>query len=271
MSTRDVAVSFPYPGTIRLACPSLFGDPEHPNCRKFLERVFLAREIKEIRIGGRDVPVAELHYCPRTFRLQDVVKVVTSLLAPESARPSCETHLTAAVETARFPGPQPAAPIDGPLRIAPMRTARDFRGVVRYFRHGSTVSGWEIVSESRGRLRLRNQVLLRRSPLCWALERELTSVLGIVRFKTNPLTGTVLLHHDSRRLTSQQVIEILDAVLARVELPSAPDQPDTNLPVCTVSLPVAAAAQFAAPALLPAAAVLFVYSSVPTFNCTFRD
>ena len=266
MNTRDVAVSFPYPGTIRLVCPSVFGDPEHSNCRKFLERVFLAREIKDISIGGTDVPAAELHYCPRTFRLQDVVKVVTSLLAPESARPSCETHLTAVVETARFPGPQPAAPTDGSLRIAPLQTARDFRGVVRYFRHGSRVCGWEIVSELRGRLRLRNQVLLRRSPLCRALERELTSVLGIGRFKTNPLTGTVLLHHDPRHLCSQQVIEILDAVLARVELPAAPDQPDTNLPVCTVSLPLAAAAQFAAPALLPAAAVLFVYSSVPTFK-----
>ena len=248
---RDIAVSFPSPGTIRLESRSLFGDPDHPNCRKLLERVFQAREIKGITISSTDSPRAELHYCPRTFRLKDVVKVVTSLLAPEPAQRSCEAFLQEAAEPGRPSSPQPAAATDKPLRIAPSQTARDFRGVVRYYRHGSVVSGWEFVSELPGRLRLRNLVLLRRSPLCRAVERELTSVLGIGRFKTNPLTGTLLLNHDPQQLSREQVIEILDAALIRVEPPATPDQPDTNLPVCTVSLPLAAAAQFAAPRSCP--------------------
>ena len=184
MSTRDITVSFPSPGTIRLESRSLFGDPDHPNCREFLERVFQAREIKGITISGTDSPRAELHYCPQTFRLKDVVKVVTSLLAQESAQRSCEAFLQEAAVSDHPSSPQPAAATDKPLRIAPSLTARDFRGVVRYYRHGSVVSGWEFVSELPGRLRLRNLVLLRRSPLCRAVERELTSVLGIGRFKT---------------------------------------------------------------------------------------
>ena len=252
MSTRNIAVSFPSPGTIWLESRSLFADPDQPNCRQFLERVFQAREINAITISGTVSARAELHYCRRTCRLREVVSVVTRLLAPESARRPLEALSSNAT--------------DKPLRIAPSQTARDFKGVVRYFRHGSVVSGWEIVSELHGRLRLRNLVLLRRSPLCRAVERELTSVLGIGRFKTNPLTGTVLLHYDTRQLSGEQVIEILDAALTRVEAPAAPDQPDTNLPICTVSLPIAATAQFAAPALLPVAALLFVYSSVPTFK-----
>ena len=246
MSMRDIAVSFPSPGTIRLESRSLFEDPDHPNCRELLERVFQAREIKGITISGTDNPRAELHYCPRTFRLEDVVKVVTSLLAPEPAQRSCEAFLQEAAGPGRPSSPQPAAATDKSLRIAPSQTARDFRGVVHYYRHGSVVSGWEFVSELPGRLRLRNLVLLRRSPLCRAVERELTGVLGIGRFKTNPLTGTLLLNHDPQQLSREQVIEILDAALIRVEPPATPDQPDTNLPVCTVSLPLAAAAQFAA-------------------------
>ena len=38
------------------------------------------------------------------------------------------------------------------------------------------------------------------------------------------------------------------------------------MPICTASLPFAATAQFAVPALLPAAAVLFAYTSIPTFQ-----
>jgi heavy metal translocating P-type ATPase len=266
MSTRDIAVSFPSSGTIRLETRSLFGDPDHPNCRKFLERVFHAREIEGITIDGTESPRADLHYCQRTFRLQEVVKVLTSLLVPNSAQRPFETLLHKTAEPNYLPTAESLNANDKPLRIAPSQTARDFRGVVRYYRHGSVVSGWKIVSELHGRLRLRNLVLLRRSPLCRAVERELTSVLGIGRFKTNPLTGTLLLHHDPRLLSRQQVIEILDAALIRVEPPATPDQPETNLPICTVSLPLAAAAQFAAPVLLPAAAALFVYSAVPTFK-----
>ena len=39
-----------------------------------------------------------------------------------------------------------------------------------------------------------------------------------------------------------------------------------NLPVCTVSIPLAAAAQFAVPPLLPVAAVVFAYTSIPTLK-----
>ena len=52
------------------------------------------------------------------------------------------------------------------------------------------------------------------------------------------------------------MIEILDAALAGAEQPATPDELDLHLPICTASLPLAAAAQFVAPPLLPAAAVV---------------
>jgi heavy metal translocating P-type ATPase len=115
-------------------------------------------------------------------------------------------------------------------------------------------------------LRLRNPILFRKSPLCRAIEHELMGVDGIDRFSAHPITASVLVHFDPRRLTRTAIIEILDGALAEAERPAAPDAPELHLPLCTASIPIAATAQFAAPALLPAAALLYVYTSVPTLK-----
>jgi Cu2+-exporting ATPase len=73
-------------------------------------------------------------------------------------------------------------------------------------------------------------------------------------------------HFDPRQLNRLQLIEILDAALAVAEAPPAPDRPDLHLPICTASIPLAASAQFVATPLLPAAALLYAYTSVPTFR-----
>ena len=267
-STADIAVSFPHPGIIRLVSRSLFSDPDNPTCQRLLEHIFQSREITRVELRGGDAPHAELLYCPRTIELDDLVEEIAERI--EIARPLSKQALPIAANVQEWgdlssveePEPSPS----NSLRISPSFTARDFRGVVRYHRHGLLVSGWEVISELPGRLRLRNLVLFRRSPLCRTLERELTSVQGIDRFKTSPVTGTVLLNHDPEHLTSGQIIEILDGVLARADQPASPDRPDMNLPACTASIPLAAAAQFAVPPLLPVAAVVFVYTSIPTLK-----
>jgi heavy metal translocating P-type ATPase len=152
------------------------------------------------------------------------------------------------------------------LTVASASTARDRTGAVRYFRHGSVVTGWEIKRDHPGRLRLKNPVLYRRSELCQAIERELVGILGIDQYKTSSLTCTVQVDYDPRQLSKLQVIEILDSVLSSTEHPSSLDKPDLHLPVCTASLPIAAAAQFAFPPLLPVAAAVFAYTSIPTFK-----
>ena len=67
--------------------------------------------------------------------------------------------------------------------VAAAATTRDKRGVVRYYRHDSVVTGWQIKSESPGRLKLKNPVLYRKNDLCQAIERELMSVLGIDKYR----------------------------------------------------------------------------------------
>ena len=92
-------------------------------------------------------------------------------------------------------------------------------------------------------------------------------VLGVDRFSTNSITCTVLVNYDARQLSRTQVIEILDAALMDAEQSRrSAIKLDVHLPVCTASIPLAAYSQFVVPPLLPAAAVLYAYTSIPTLK-----
>ena len=105
------------------------------------------------------------------------------------------------------------------VTITSVTPVRDANGEIRYFRHGTIVTHWEIKHELPGRLRLKNPVIHRKAELCQAIERELMGVLGIDYFKTNPLTSTVLVQYDRKQLSRDQIIEILETALAQRRAP----------------------------------------------------
>jgi len=254
--------------------------------------------------GSGEIPRAELGFCPRTYTLKEVVDRVTRLLNPGKAQ-SRPVHTRKARTSNRLWGPNGHAAGSNGLTssnghvtgsnghagsngqiahsdpssssahsavdhvgvtITSITPTRDVNGEIRYFRYGTIVTHWEIKHELPGRLRLKNPLLHRKRELCQAIERELTGVLGIDYFKTNPLTNTVLVQFDRRQLNRNQIIEILETALVNAEHPTERDKLDMHLPVCTALVPFAATAQFAAPVLLPVAAVLFAYTSIPTFK-----
>jgi heavy metal translocating P-type ATPase len=284
MSPLDISVSFPSAGVIRLRSRSLFGDTENPTCRRFLERIFQVEEISNVSITGGDIPEADLYYCPKKFSLRAVVQRVVALLgqgtAADSGRPSAN-HAEQPSRSKRVNEPRGASrPADGgqssryptgrpDAAVAPVSSLSiedDDGCTILFYRQDLRVSDWQIKSDLPGRLRLKNPVLFRKQSLCQAIERELMGVLGIDRFSTNTLTSTVLIHYDPHELTRTQVIEIVDAALAGAEQPASPDKLDMHLAVCTASIPLAATAQFAAGPLLPAAAALYAFTSIPTLK-----
>ena len=265
MSTRDLAVSFPSRGVILLQSKDLFADADGPTCRRFLECVFQAEEIAQVTITGGNAPQAELRYCPRTWTLPSVVQRVIAFLKPSSENGKAHTNGHAAPAVSQRGHHPSHDEVRGPL-VPKTASARDKKGVVRYYRHDAIVTGWEIVSEQPGRLKLKNPVLYRKNELCQAIERELVSVLGVDKYKTGSFTCAVQIDYDPRQLSKWQLIEILDSALAGAEHPTKLDKLDLHLPACTASLPLAAMAQFAVPALLPVAAVVFAYTSIPTFR-----
>ncbi|MBV8233077.1 MAG: heavy metal translocating P-type ATPase [Planctomycetaceae bacterium] len=286
MNSLDLSVSFPSQGVILLQSRSLFGDADHPTCQQFLERVFQAEEITNVTIRGGNAPQAELRYCSRTSTLRDVVKRVTSFLSQgaefgkAAANGHADGHADGPINGHAKPNGHAgahgdhaphfghAAPRAGARvpQVAGAITARDRRGIVKYYRHDTVVTGWEVKAESRGRLHLKNPVLYRKNDLCQAIERELMSILGIDKYSTHSVWCTVKIDYDPRQLSKSQVLEILDSALAHTEHPTTLDKLDLHLPLCTASLPLAAAAQFTFPPLLPVAAAAFAYTSIPTFR-----
>ena len=254
--------------------------------------------------GSSEVPRAELGYCPRTHTLKEVVDRVTRLLNPGKIRtrqgkkpskvlignrqiaesngnvcanghiPTSNGHSNSNGHASsngygtlnESVGSSNSGVENAAVTITSITPARDANGEIRYFRYGTIVTHWEIKHELPGRLRLKNPTIHRKEELCQALEHELMNVLGIDYFKTNPLTSTVLVQYDRKQLSREQIVEILETALVNAQHPSQKDKVDLHLPLCTALVPLAAVAQFAAPALLPAAAVLLAYTSIPTFK-----
>ena len=92
--------------------------------------------------------------------------------------------------------------------------------------------------------------------MCQAVERELMSVIGIDSYKASPRRARCSFSITRRTLRREQLIEILESAVKNIAAPVKKDKPDLLFPLCTVSLPLAAAAQFAVPVLLPVSAAL---------------
>src|SRR5262245_45973220 len=96
------------------------------------------------------------------------------------------------------------------------------------------------------------------------------SVLGIDNYKTSPLTATVLINYHPKKIRREQIVEILDTAMANTVVPAKKDKVDLSFPLCTASVPLAAVAQFAAPALIPVSMGLFAYTAIPSFKGAYN-
>jgi Cu2+-exporting ATPase len=167
-------------------------------------------------------------------------------------------------------GHSPAAPCNSKSSRKTVHLIPDPDGVVRLYRHGPLTTTWQIKSETASSLRLHHPSLYRRKDVCQAIERELMSVLGIDNYKTSPFKATVQINYSPRKIRREQIIEILDTAMAHIEIPAKKDKIDPTFPLCVASVPLAAAAQFAVPALLPVSMGLFAYTAIPSFKGSYQ-
>lgn len=255
----DIAISLPHPGTVRVGSKLLFATPDNPLCARFLRRAFAAEELRGMTITNGHQAIADLHYDATRYSAPEILARLADSLEGDGVAAEGDAHALN----------QPAARAPAPV-VAPVATAKDRHGVIHYHRYGHVVTGWQIVAQTAGSLKLKNPVLYRKSGLCGAIERELMSVLGVDRYTTHSLRCTVQVDYDPRRLTRANIIEIIDGALAVAERQDELDKLDLDLTICSLSLPVAAVAQFAVPALLPIAAALFAYTAMPCFKGAYE-
>lgn len=240
------SIQFPRPGTLRILNANLFHTTDSPAFATFVRRAFRSPGIQGLSIPKPGQPFADLHFDSQHYSPKQILE-----------------QLTAAID-ADFP-PQIDPSANEP-QISPVAIARHRTGAVAYYRYQNLVTGWELLSESTGMIRLRNPALYRKGSLCEAIERELMSVLGVDRFKTHSLRSTVQVNFDPRRLSGANIIEIIDSALAAAEHQEVLDKLDLDLALCSASLPIAAAAQLAFPPLMPVAAAIFAYTAIPSFK-----
>jgi len=237
----DVRVSFPSSGLIQVDGP-VFADADSEACRTFIRCAFAVAEIDDVRLAGGKTPRAELRFAAERACGRTILGRLADLLS--RSRHSREV----------------AAEVQLPL------IARDRRGAVRMRRFDGRISTWRIEREGLGFVKLSHPAVHRRAEVAQAIERELMSVLGVDKYSTSTLFSSVSIDYDPRQLSRAQIVEILDGVLASTQVPARPDKLDLSMALATASLPLAAAAQFAFPPLLPVAAGLFLYTSIPSFQ-----
>jgi len=227
----------------------MFAEPDGTVCRSFLGRVFLASEINSAVIRPKPdhevTSAVELRFDSTQHSQRQVLEQVAAMLDAASSIDQCP-------------------------EVPSALTARDHRGAVRYHRYGPRVTGWRVVSERVGMIKLENPVLYRKAALCEAVERELTSVLGVERYETSASSCYARVEYDPRQLSPVQIVEILDGALTTAEQSDRLDPLDLDLAICTASLPLAAIAQFAFPPLFPVSAALFAYTSIPSFRGAYN-
>lgn len=287
----DITVSCAAEGTIQLQSRGLFADPAGNLCQEFLIRLSRAEPVRGVAIRS-EPSLAEISYCPRTHsKQQTIAAVVASLQGSSRNGHGGGDALTQATpsstngEQARLPHAQTNGhgQTNGHSHVnghanghhqangqGRTRWKPNSRGELKLYRHGTVLSDWEVKHELPGRLRLWHAALHRKSDICQAVERELMSVLGIDQYRANPMTGTVLVVYNQQQLRRNQIFEILDTTLAKLEHGGAKDRHDLSFAICSVSMPVAALAQFAVPPLLPVAAGVFLYTSVHTFKEAYK-
>src|SRR6516162_8320980 len=134
----DVKVVFPDDGIIRIESTRLFADSDGSPCRRFVGRVFLATEIESVVIASAIAegvtPAVELRFDATQYSPRQVLEHVAELL--DAA-----------------PGSDPG------VEVPPSLTAHDRHGAVRYHRYGQkVVTGWQVVSERIGTIKLKNPV-----------------------------------------------------------------------------------------------------------------
>lgn len=247
-----ISVGFPSPGILRISSSAPLGDGTPETFREFLLRAFRCSALTGVSVTGTEQNIVDLHYLQDEVLPAELLSMLADLLdsASEAASPSLATK----------------APGEASTTMSPLVTATDRHGTIRLHRYEHLVTGFEIVAQTMGTIKLKNPALYRKSALCDAIERELMSVLGIDRYKTHPLRCTIQVDYDPRHLSWAKVIEIIDGALANAEAQETLDPLDLDLTLSSVSLPVAAVAQYAFPPLLPLAAGLFAYTAIPSFK-----
>jgi cation transport ATPase len=219
---------------------TLFADPGHAFCRRFVARLFAVREVESLVIHAAGV---EIRYAPERTALPRLVRRIAAALARGGGR---------ALDAA----PLYLSPLAGiPLRVR---------------RYGDVLSTWEVCHALPGRFRVRHPCLRRRSGVADALLEELAGVPGVLECRVGLHTGSLLVRHDPRRLGRDALLLRCESALHKAEHHGTDAPSVARFGVGSALLGLAVAGHFAYPPLLAVCATLLVAANVDTFRRAWK-
>jgi len=245
-AAEDFEVLFPEPGRLEFRSERVFASWNNDRCREFIELSLGIREVREVEIDTfhRMATVLYRDDGASTGVLRRMARIYRGELAPD-------THPALSPELLRaLPKSQPT---------------------LRAFRYGEVISTWELRMELRGWIRLRNALVLNKPHLAKYLEKELASLMGIEHFKIHLRGGSITIEFNPHIIHKQQIVSHLDAALCRAPKRPLKQVSDYDFKIATTSLAVSAAATFFNPALLPAGAMLMLYTAIPSFRRAYHS
>jgi cation transport ATPase len=232
-------------GVIRLCDEELFGKrPRQHLCATFLHRVFALAEVRSVEIN-RDQSTAEIHVEHDQLEVSRILdRLATSIDSQAAGASSTFSH-----------------------DIDPRDLSESVRRV-KIRRFGSMLTTWDIVHGQRGRIRLRHEAVRGNSAVANRIQEIMHDVPGVKDCAIRPLTGSVLIRFDPAQIDTYRLLRILDR--ARL-IPTSPHDPladskPLGFGLANTSVALAVTGQLAAPALLPACAVLLIGSNLGTFR-----
>jgi len=237
-------ISFPSHGKIKIISEQIFSEPQNEPFSSFVERLFLSPHVNQLSVYPAKA-VGEITY-EGNGNWQSVMRRISLCLKGRISPDQSMFKNQVATLLPRFSNHN-----GHPLMIC---------------RYGKLLSTWQIKHELPGRIRFKNPALYRKKDLCLAIERELMSTLGVNNYETDSLTCTVLIDYNERQINKHKIVELLDIVLDKAEHSQKNDDYDTDFPIATTTLALSAVSQYAVPALLPLSALLYMYTSMPSFT-----
>jgi manganese/zinc-transporting P-type ATPase C len=208
----------------------IFSEPGGPNAREFLSRVFQLPEVSEVEIDARRGS-SRLRFSPKTSGT-DILHKLREVLIPGDHK-------------------APAIPTRGNDLHIETAVARP----VRVTRVGDVLSTWQVRMRGRNRVRLAHPALRSRKDVAFRLGEELTAILGVRDFRTNILTGSVVVRFDPRLLDVPHLVLHLERAWVRVLDGTKRPPPQKRFFASSSILALSFTGQFLLPAMNPFALV----------------
>ncbi len=237
----DLKVVFRFEGYLRVKS-QVFENSKSPLCQKLFSDFVDLEGVTMVKINPL-TRTCLVKYLPNILKEKTILALIENVTIEKETQSKPED---------RLPAPKIAS------------KGRAFK----LSRSEKLLTEWEVLHSIPGRLRIRHSILDRNKFYCQHVEKILFGVSGVDKVHVNPITTSVLVIYDEKKVNRFQLLNILDTTLKnfKTKRKNKKDGPQTELALASASMALAGVSTLAVPALLPLNAALVFLTAGPSFK-----